>query len=503
MRTKKRLHHYLPWSNGKSLTIFAFLILIAVGAFFRLYRIEDFITFLGDQGRDAIVMKRIVTGEDFPGIGPRSSIGDLFLGPFYFYIMAPFLWMFNFNPVGPAIGVAVMSIAAIGASFVIIKREWSAISAFIFLSFVTFSYTLISYSRFSWNPNLLPFFSFFTIFFAYMMLKTEKLRYGFLFGIFLGASLQLHYLMLLTLPGIALVFGYYLFRNSDKSKVMVSGLGAALVGFAGIYAPMILFELKNNFLNVRGLLSIFGEKELASGEKSVLQRFLESNDAIAQHIFQTELPIWVGTALLIALIFYLWTVFKKQKGDYFIGLLGASVLSFLLLFSIIDTQRYAHYFMPIYFMIFALIASTFTYFQNKYRALVITIVMFIFFIFWNTQKYSFFTAEANQQTKRAESIARKINEASNKKPYYLLSIPLSNTNDHIRYYLEIMGNRPLSAESTAPAEELFVLCYEPNPEVCNVTEDPQYQAVIFGDRKIDQKIDHPPEVTIYKLIHAK
>lgn len=503
MSTKKRLQHYLPWSNGKNLTIFAFLILIAVGAFFRLYRIEDFITFLGDQGRDAIVMKRIATGEDFPGIGPRSSIGDLFLGPFYFYIMAPFLGLFNFNPVGPAIGVAVMSITAIGASFFIIKREWSAISAFIFLSFVTFSYALISYSRFSWNPNLLPFFSFFTIFFAYQMLKTKKLRYGFLFGIFLGASLQLHYLMLLTLPGVALVFGYYLFRNNDAWKAMVSCLGAALAGFGGIYAPMILFELKNNFLNLRGLLSIFGEKEFASEEKNILQRFLESNDAIAQHIFQTELPIWVGTALLIAFIFYLWTVFKKQKGDYFIGLLGASVLSFLLLFSIVDTQRYVHYFMPIYFMVFALIASTFTYFQNKYRALGITIVVFIFFIFWNTQKYTFFTAEANQQTKRAESIASKINEASNKKPYYLLSIPLSNTNDHIRYYLEIMGNRPLSAESTDPAEELFVLCYEPNPEVCNVTEDPQYQAVIFGDRKIEQKIEHPPEVTIYKLIHAK
>lgn len=40
----------------------------------RLYKLDDFAIFLGDQGRDAIIMKRIVTFEHLPAVGPSSSV---------------------------------------------------------------------------------------------------------------------------------------------------------------------------------------------------------------------------------------------------------------------------------------------------------------------------------------------------------------------------------------------------------------------------------------------
>ena len=66
------------------------------GIFLRFYRFSDFATFLGDQGRDAIIIKRMLTFEHLPAIGAPTSVGQVYLGPFYYYFIAPWLLLFKF-----------------------------------------------------------------------------------------------------------------------------------------------------------------------------------------------------------------------------------------------------------------------------------------------------------------------------------------------------------------------------------------------------------------------
>src|SRR3989338_7539538 len=86
--------------------------IISFAAFLRLYRIEDYMTFLGDEGRDVLVVYNILHGK-FTLLGPTASVGGFFLGPIYYYFMTPFLWLFNYNPVGPAVMVALFGIATV------------------------------------------------------------------------------------------------------------------------------------------------------------------------------------------------------------------------------------------------------------------------------------------------------------------------------------------------------------------------------------------------------
>src|SRR3990167_8872530 len=137
---------------------FSILILFVVGLFLRLYKINGFITFLGDQGRDAIILKRIITFEHFPAIGPPTSIGQVYLGPFYYYFIAPWLWISNFDPIGPAIGIAIISSFSLIFSYFLLKDIFNKKTALYIVLFITFSSLIIEFSRFSWNPNLLPFF---------------------------------------------------------------------------------------------------------------------------------------------------------------------------------------------------------------------------------------------------------------------------------------------------------------------------------------------------------
>src|SRR4030067_1400245 len=114
------------------------VLVIMLAIILRFYKFNEFVTFLGDQGRDAIIIKRIVTLEHFPAIGAPSSLGQIFLGPFYYYLIAPFLLFFNLKPVGPAVGVAVFSILGLIASYVVIRKETNYLVALIFTIFLTF-----------------------------------------------------------------------------------------------------------------------------------------------------------------------------------------------------------------------------------------------------------------------------------------------------------------------------------------------------------------------------
>ena len=91
--------------GGKWWTL-AVMILTAIALFLRLDSIYETVTFLGDQGRDAIIMRNIATLRDLPALGPITSVGSVYLGPLYYYLMAPWLLLSGFNAVGPAIGIA-------------------------------------------------------------------------------------------------------------------------------------------------------------------------------------------------------------------------------------------------------------------------------------------------------------------------------------------------------------------------------------------------------------
>src|SRR3990167_720587 len=88
------------------------ILILIIASFYRFYKIMDYMTFLGDEGRDVLIVYKILHG-NLTLLGPTASVGGFFLGPIYYYFMAPFLWLFNYNPVGPAIMVALFGIATV------------------------------------------------------------------------------------------------------------------------------------------------------------------------------------------------------------------------------------------------------------------------------------------------------------------------------------------------------------------------------------------------------
>src|SRR6185295_6950880 len=102
----------MVWLRRYSPTQLLLAVIVILAAFLRLWNLPATLEFLGDQGRDAMFVSGIFREGNFVFIGPTTSVGDMYLGPFYYYFMLPFLGLSYPSPIGPAYAVAIFNIIA-------------------------------------------------------------------------------------------------------------------------------------------------------------------------------------------------------------------------------------------------------------------------------------------------------------------------------------------------------------------------------------------------------
>jgi 4-amino-4-deoxy-L-arabinose transferase-like glycosyltransferase len=250
----------------KAWQLLLFLILVAA-AFLRLFNLEDSLMFQADQGRDAIVVAKIFKEMDPVFIGPVTSIGNMYLGPFYYYFMLPFLMISYPSPVGPAYGVAVLGILTVFLVFKITKKLFDKKTALIAALFFALSSTVIEYSRFSWNPNIAPFFGLLMFYFTYLAWKKDS-KYWLLVSLSFSLLIQLHYVALLSLGGAGIILLLQIFeqfkakkRNKAKNKKLIIHVLLSILIFLISLTPLMLFDLKHDFRNIKSMAGIFTEEE--------------------------------------------------------------------------------------------------------------------------------------------------------------------------------------------------------------------------------------------------
>ena len=472
------------------------VVLIAVAVYLRLYRLPDLVTFLGDQGRDAMIIRRILLLEHFPAIGAPTSIGQIYLGPFYYYFIAPFLWFSNFNPVGLAYGVAIISITGIAFSYFVIKKFLGKNTALFFLVLVAFSAVLVEYSRFSWNPNLLPLFSFTTLYFFYLFIKTRKKIYSFALGAFFSFSIQLHYLAVFLILPIFFIIIEDLFKKKSK-KNNLSDTIPAVISFLIFTSPLFIFDIKHSFVNFKSLLLLFSQKNVVPNQ-SFLARFLDANCAFFNHIFKFEFNIWI--AVFASLLWIVGYFSVKNKRDLFIKIHFLNLVIFIICFSFLNTPRFPHYYGPVYYSFFCVTAYLLT--NLNWKKIITPFAIFIslaLYIFLNAKGFYHLKEKSNNQIDHAQALAFGIAPYITSTLFQMIPMPQTETDGHIRYFLEMAGHKALPEYSPKIAQELFILCFTKD---CLILGNPQWQIASFYKPKID-KIWTVNSITVYKLVHDK
>lgn len=465
--------------------------------FLRFFRLGEFATFLSDQGRDAIIVKNIVTFSHLPAIGASSSIGQVYLGPFYYYLIAPFLPLFAFNPVGLAFGVALFSIIGIIVSYLITKKEVDPKTAFLFLIFVSFSFINIDSSRFSWNPNLLPFFSFLTFYWFYKFLKTKKIIFSILFGSFFSFSLQLHYLAAILIIPIFIFFIAELFKTNHKIS-FIGKLIISIFSFLFFLFPLIIFDLRHNFLNTKNFIKLFTGQGMLSNS-SLISRIFETIQAFFSHMFATNINLIVPVIVLTGML-AIFILMRKQL-HLLLRIHLVNIFSYLVFFSLLNSSRHPHYYHPVYLSFFLVSAYLLSLLIKKTGLNFPTLIVSLFFtayVLVNIQNYNFLFQQPNNQIQHAQNVANFLAEKIDHKPFNIATWPVEFFEDEFVYFLNLKGIIPADRSKVEITNQMFVLCSQ---EPCRVLNSPSWNISMFGQAKIDTMWTIEG-IKIYKLIHT-
>ncbi|MCL5784284.1 MAG: glycosyltransferase, partial [Patescibacteria group bacterium] len=471
--------------NQKGL-FFILLGIVALATFLRFYELSGYMTFLGDEGRDAIVVKRILVDHHIPLIGPPMSVGNIYLGPLYYYLMAIPMALFWLNPVAAAGLDAFLGVLTVILIYFFGKTWFNRSAGLIAAYLYAISPVTIIYSRSSWNPNPTPFFALLGIFSLYKVYKTGNFLWLILTGTALAAAIQMHYLALILLP-IALIIwllGIFVSAGSVRFKNIFSGIAGGIVAFLTIMSPLVWFDFRHNFLNYRALTELFGGGgEVKSDIAANIARIpgLYSNNLIGRYIGAENLYLVILISILVlAALIYKFSYRSWHKMALAIWLIvGLFGLTFYQQ-SIYD--HYLNFLNPVPFLLFGSITLFVSSIPNKMKWLFyggITILLIILTVV-NLQRNPFLSPP-NNQLRRTQDVAKFVIDKAEGKDFNFALIAKSNYDSAYQYYLDLYGHKPKQVPLDI-TEQLFVVCED---STCDPTHNPKYEVAAFGWSKID------------------
>jgi 4-amino-4-deoxy-L-arabinose transferase-like glycosyltransferase len=460
------------------------VVILIIAAFLRLYKITDYMEFLGDQGRDVVIVRDFLQNGNLFFIGPQTSIGNMYLGPFYYYvIVAPALLLAWFNPVGPAVFVALLGVATVALLFFICQKWFDKKTAIVAAFLYAISPVVIKYSDFSWNPNVMPIFA---LLFIYFM--TEK-RY-FLASLAFVMCLNSHFLALLLLP-VALIIWLV---NSPKKYLKETFL--AVFVFILSLTPQVLFDIKHHGQNIKAIAAFFTERQT-----TVNLKVYKSLPIIPSLFNQINTRILAGKnetfGLILSIIFILGLVYLffklRRLVDFKYYLLGITwYLCGLLGLGLYKQHIYDHYFgflFPVVFMLMALLISR----LPRILAIPLIISLTIFSILQNPFRWT-----APKQLATTIQIDQSVLSKSNQQPFNFSLLAKQNYDQPYRYFF-YQWHSPVVTLDQQITDQLFVVC-EPFQIDCNPINNPEWSVAAFGWAKIDSQWEING-IKIFRLVH--
>jgi 4-amino-4-deoxy-L-arabinose transferase-like glycosyltransferase len=394
---------------------------------------------------------------------------------------------------------------------------------------------VITYSRSSWNPNPLPFFSLLSLYVLYKASIKNSGRLFFIVGILLGIAMQLHYL---TFFLGAVVFVYIILSKVIENKTewikmfLVSVKQNILVftGFIVGWSPLLAFEFRHNFLDFKNISNFVLHSGNTGANSNLFYTIYDVFFRLfgrlvfcfpaKEHIKEYSssiLFIWTVCIIVIALIsiFLLLRnlhvslrINKKDSKKYLLLLLWL-VLG-ILLFGFYKKPIYDYYFAFMFPLPFILIGRLIfqIYEFNKiknFRKLLAVLPIFIV-ILLNLQGVPF-KYPANRQLNQMETIAKFVDDKTQGQPFNFALISDGNSDYAYRYFFTIWSHPPITIQNVqndpqrkTVTNKLLVICESPLP--CQPLGNSLWEIAGFGRADI---VNHwkISVVEVYELGHYK
>lgn len=429
-----------------SLSIANYLLIgiLLCSVFFRFYRIGELHTFHNDEGRDVLIAQEMIQTGKPTFLGPQTSVGNMYLGPLYYYLMVPALILSGGDPVGPAIMIAFSGVISTYLIYLLSKKWFGLNSALTSSLIFAVSPLFVHYTSSSWNPNLVPLVS---ILIIMAWQANAHLALGLLFGVLL----QLHY--------VAMAFAVVIFLWHFVETKNIRIIPKIILGFILTTLPFWFFEVRHDFLNLQSLFTYIEGSGVKNGNVApYLERLINNSESIINNIILSRTltnnttPYYLFiTTLVFSFLSLPWFMSESKKKHSF--RLWYILIATLLITSVLKETLYPHY-LGYLFPIIALLIGSVLGAQNRYIRVAGFSYLFIWLIYSMPVTLRALGGEGSMQKLKGIEVAGYIIRDSAGKPYNVVGSVSNSRETTYIYYLRKLSSPP----SSSPEELLYVIC---------------------------------------------
>ena len=262
----KKIRNFL--SNWMTLGIL--VIILTLAFIIRVYRINDLLGFYYDQGRDALVIWKLWHEGKMFLIGPVTGLSGIFLGPFYYYLIAPLYLIGRGNPLFPSVFLAVLSTLSLYIIYLLGKDMHSKAAGIIASIIGGFSYYIVYNSRWLSNPNPMLFISVLFLYSLWKIISDGKGKWWIISALLLGISLQFEsasaffylfvYLIFLIWRLLNTASAGKLLRTNWIKAFIKNNFKVIFISFLAFFitlTPQLLFNFRHDNILFNNFLKLF------------------------------------------------------------------------------------------------------------------------------------------------------------------------------------------------------------------------------------------------------
>lgn len=467
---------------------YLFFIILSLFLFVRLYDISNLTTFGGDQGVDFLTIREMVLYKKWTLIGIKTSIAPFFQGPLYLYILYPFFYFLNLNPIAGALCAVTLSTLSIILFYILVKKYFSKNSANLGGALFASSPELVIYGNTPLYQNFLPLFIIGALYL--FLLKKKSLLNYMLLGFVLGLGMEVHFL---NVSLVAAIFVIYTFWQKISWKKLLGYVFGILLGLL----PTIFFELRHDFLNSRLLLDY-----ISNGEKIGISL----NHVLNQWIFGSARFLAgnnfvVGTMVLLFSLYYLFSKKKVSADKNGFNVLALVLFLILNLIGFIFSAFGPEYPLPFWIILFIVIpVAALEIFPKRIgHLLVLVLILFNLFVTLgrldNKTGYNMTSGfTLNKITKAGKIVSDDVSLHQN---FNLASLLEGSTRAYpLRYTVLINGQKPADVTDYPNNNHLYLLAGSKKE---SIFESDVWEIKSFKPFKIGQEWDLNDNIYLYRL----
>lgn len=235
-----------------------------------------------DQGKHWLDAKGIVVDHKFPLIGDEvGGARGFFQGSGWFYVLAVPFFLFSGNPYGGVVLAFFIGLATVGCALWLFEKVVGIGIASSIGFFLALSPALISSSRFAWPPFVIPLLSVFYFYCVYRVIEGKIQHIPWVFFV-IGMMAHFEIAATGTILVITLLFAI---PYAVKKRIPLKIILASFVALALPLLPLVVFDLRHNFLNFHGIIQTFFTSERGPSVKPTIEHLLANHRMIFEGEF--------------------------------------------------------------------------------------------------------------------------------------------------------------------------------------------------------------------------